>query len=103
MATLWDSIKKGAQIAAEKAEELGKKSKIMIEISTIKHKIENKFTQLGGRIYHLVQEEGTTMMESDEEVSKLVKSIRTLETKLNEKQEELKQINETLDSEETEY
>lgn len=93
MATLWDSIKKGAQIAAEKAEELGKKSKVMIEISSIKHKIQEKFTELGGRVYHLIHAESASMVEKDPEILKVVMAISGLEVQLKEKQEELKRIN----------
>ena len=103
MSTLWDNIKKGladsakiakegAQAAAEKAEELGKKSKIMIEISNIKRKVEKNFTDLGGKAYHLIQEEKVKNITTNDEVKSLISSIQELEESLNAKQEELDNI-----------
>ena len=103
MTTLWDSIKKGlrdsaklakdgAHVAAEKAEELGKKSKVMIEISNIKRRIEKNFTELGGKAYHLIQEEKVKDVASEDEIIELLKTINSLEDDMKIKHEELEQI-----------
>jgi len=103
MSTLWDTIakgikdgakiaKEGAFIAVEKAEELSKKSKVHIEMSNIKRKIEKSFTDLGGNTYHLLQEEKVKDVMSNEEIKKLVGEINTLEEGLKKKQEELEKI-----------
>ncbi|MFC1492912.1 hypothetical protein ACFL6O_03060 [candidate division KSB1 bacterium] len=103
MTTLWDNIKKGlmdsakmakegAHIAAEKAEELGKKSKIMIDISNVKRKIEKDFTELGGKVYHLVQEENVKDVSGNEEVQALMKSIKEHEEELDLKHKEMDEI-----------
>ena len=103
MTTLWDSIKKGlkdsakiaeegAHIAAEKAKELGKKSKVMLEISNVKRKIEKNFTELGGKVYHLVQEEKVKDVFEKDEVKELFSAINALDSALKEKQDELEQI-----------
>jgi len=103
MTTLWDNIKKGlmdsakmakegAHIAAEKAEELGKKSKIMIDISNIKRKIEKDFTELGGKVYHLVQEEKVKDVSGNEEVQALMASIKDHEDELDTKHKEMDEI-----------
>ncbi|MCH7781999.1 hypothetical protein IID62_02930 [candidate division KSB1 bacterium] len=103
MSTLWDTItkgikdgakiaKEGAVIAAEKAEELGKKSKVHIEMGNIKRKIEKNFTELGGNTYHLIQEEKVKNVMSNDEIKKVVDVINNLEEELKKKQEELEQI-----------
>lgn len=103
MTTLWDNIKKGlmdsakmakegAQIAAEKAEELGKKSKIMLDISNIKRKIEKQFTELGGKVYHEMHEESVTDFAANEDVKSIVAGIKALEEELRAKQDELEQV-----------
>ncbi|MCP4725610.1 MAG: hypothetical protein GY863_11265 [bacterium] len=103
MTTLWDNIKKGlmdsakmakegAHIAAEKAEELGKKSKIMIDISNIKRKIEKDFTELGGKVYHIVQEEKVKDVSGNEEVQALMASIKDHEDELDIKHKEMDEI-----------
>ena len=103
MTTLWDSIKKGiidsakiakegAHIAAEKAEELGKKSKVMLEISNVKRKIEKNFTELGGKVYHLVQEEKVKDVFGKDEIKEVLSVIIGLESTLKEKQDELENI-----------
>lgn len=100
MTTLWDSIKKsfkdgakiakdGATIAAEKAEELGKRSKLMLDISNIKRRIEKHFTELGGKVYHGMQEENITDFAGREDVAGLVQAIKELDDELNQKQQEL--------------
>ncbi len=103
MTSLWDNIKKGlmdsakmakegAHVAAEKAEELGKKSKIMIDISNIKRKIEKDFTELGGKVYHLMQEEDVKDCSGNEEVQALMKSIKDHEEELDRKHKEMDDI-----------
>lgn len=103
MSTLWDSIKKGLSdgakiaeegvyIAAEKAKELGKKSKVHIEIGNIKRKIEKQFSELGGKAYHLIQEEKVKDITKKDDIKELLDAITSLENELKEKQEELEKI-----------
>ncbi|KPK90927.1 hypothetical protein AMJ80_07880 [bacterium SM23_31] len=103
MSTLWDTIKKGikdgakiakdgAHIAAEKAEILSKKSKVMIEISNIKRKIEKNFTELGGKVYHLIQEEKVENVAEKDEIKKLLDTISAFEGEMKKKEKELEQI-----------
>lgn len=103
MSTLWDTIKKGladsakiakegAQIAAEKAEELGKKSKIMIEINRTKRKIEKNFTEIGGKVYHNIMEEKDKDVAGNAEIKTLLEDVLNLENDLNDKQVELDNI-----------
>lgn len=103
MTTLWDSIKKGltdsaklakegATIAAEKAEEFGKKGKVTIDISRINRKIEQQFTELGGKVYHLMAEENKKNLASNEEVKQYIDAINQLEDELKAKKLEREKI-----------
>jgi len=103
MATLWDTIKKGLKdgakiakegvyVAADKAEELSKKGKVKIEISNIKRKIEKNFTELGGKVYHLIQEEKVENVAEKDEIKKLLDTISAFEGEMKKKEKELEQI-----------
>ncbi len=112
MTTLWDSIRKGlidgakmakesAYIAAEKAEELGRKGKVMLDINNIKRKIEKNFIELGGKTYHLIQEENVKEISNNTDIKTLLKTIKTLEGDLQKKHTELEQISENAGVEKT--
>ena len=113
MSTLWDTIKKGLKggakiakegvyIAADKAEVLSKKGKVKIEISNIKRKIEKNFTELGGKVYHLIQEENVENVADKDEVKELLKTISSFENDMKKKEEELEQISVAYQSEKEE-
>lgn len=113
MATLWDTIKKGIKdgakiakegvyVAAEKAEVLSKKSKIMLEISNIKRKIERNFTELGGKVYHLIQEENDENITDKDDIKELLKTISSFEKDMKKKEEELEKIGVAYQAEEKE-
>ncbi len=58
MANLWDDIAKtireGVDTVVEKTEELTKIGKIKIDILNIKRNVQKNFSELGGRVYHLI-------------------------------------------------
>jgi len=111
MTTLWDSIKKGIidsakmakeglSIAGEKADEYSKKGRITLEISKIKRKIENQFTELGGKVYHIIKEEHKTDLGSNEEINGFITAIKALEEELSEKELQREQIGSAKEKEE---
>jgi hypothetical protein len=96
MASLWDdiakTIKEGVDTVVEKTEELTKIGKIKVDILNIKRNIEKNFTELGGRVYHVVVEEKKTQVAGDKEVKDIIESIKLLERELQRKKEELDNI-----------
>ena len=96
MASLWDdiarTIKEGVDTVVEKTEELTKIGKTKVDILNIKRNVEKNFTELGGRVYHLVVEEKKTQVASDKEVKDIIESIKLLERELQHKKEELDSI-----------
>lgn len=96
MGSLWESIKKtlkeGATTAAEKAQEFTQIGKIKVEILRIQGKIERNFTELGGRVYHMITEENKTRIASDPKVKTFINEIKALEAQLEEKKKELEEV-----------
>jgi hypothetical protein len=96
MGNLWDdiakTIKEGVDTVVEKTEELTKIGKIKVDIINIKRNVEKNFSELGGRVYHIIAEEKKTQISSDKEVKEIIDCIKILENELAEKKEELQNI-----------
>jgi len=96
MANLWDDIAKtireGVDTVVEKTEELTKIGKIKVDIINIKRNIEKNFSELGGKVYHLIVEEKKTQIAGDKEVKELIDCVKILEKELQDKNVELKNI-----------
>jgi len=96
MGSLWESIKKtlkeGATTAAEKAQEFTQIGRIKVEILRIQGRIEKNFTELGGRVYHMIVEENKTRIASDPKVKTFIDEIKALEAQLEEKKRELEEV-----------
>ena len=96
METLWDKIKgkvrEGASAAVEKAEEIARISKAMLDIAGVKRNINRVFAQMGGRVYHLITTDQPGGISEDGEVVNLVERLKTLEQELKEKEEHLEQL-----------
>jgi len=86
-----DGIRDGIELFVDKTEEYSKIGKLNIEILGIKRNIEKGLADLGGRVYELIKT-NTKGLASDEQVKKLVESVKQLEQKLAAKKLEIKQI-----------
>lgn len=96
MANLWDditkTIKEGVDTVVEKTEELTKIGKIKVDILGIKRNVEKNFTELGGKVYHLIVEEKKTQIASDKEVKEIIDRIKVLEKELQDKKEKIERV-----------
>ncbi|MCH8871192.1 hypothetical protein IH824_00195 [candidate division KSB1 bacterium] len=96
MANLWDDIAKtireGVGTVVEKTEELTKIGKIKIDILNIKRNIEKNFSELGGRVYHLIIKEKKTEISTDKEAREVIECIKILEKELDDKKSELAKV-----------
>ncbi len=96
MASLLDELAKnirtGISSVAAKTEELTKIGKIKVEILGIKRNIEKNFTELGGKVYHLIVEEKDSQVASNAEIKKIIDQIKDLEKQLRTKNQELEQV-----------
>lgn len=96
MPNLWDDIAKtireGVDTVVEKTEELTKIGRIKVDLINIKRNIDKNFSELGGKVYHLIVEEKKTQIASDSEVKKIIDSIKILEKELKDKESEIEKI-----------
>jgi hypothetical protein len=96
--SLWDKIKRSvidsANVAAEKAEYLGKIGRARLDIAKTRHAIRDRFADLGGLVYEgLKSDDGSDIAGSDE-VKGLVSVISDLEQELGRREEALNALRE---------
>lgn len=98
MGTTWKKIKKGMsegfQNLSEKTGEMTQIGRLKIEIIAVKRDIEKAFIELGGRVYHNLEEKHEDDILSDQRIKKLVKDIKALELKLKTLEEKIEQVRE---------
>jgi len=86
METTWNKIKKsmsdGYKNLSEKTGEMAQIGRLKIEIIALKRDIEKAFIELGGRVYHGLEEKHEDDILADLKIKKLVKAIKSLEIKL---------------------
>ena len=96
MANLWDDIartlRESVDTVVEKTEELTKIGKIKIDILNIKRNVQKNFSELGGRVYHLIIKEKKTAISADKEATEIIECIKILEKELDDKKSELEKV-----------
>ena len=96
MANLWDdiarTIRDGLDTVVEKTEELTKMGKIKVDIINIKRNVDKNFSELGGKVYHLIVEENKTKVTDQKDIQDIIDSVKILEKELEEKNLALKKI-----------
>ncbi len=94
--SLWETVKKGLvegfQVASDKTSEYTRIGRLKIDVLGIKKEIEEKFIELGGRVYHQINEENQFGFKKNEAVNALITEIRKLEDDLNRCDQELEQL-----------
>ena len=92
----WDRLKTnlraGMKIVSKKADELTRIGRLKLEIVAVKRDIEKGFIELGGRIYHKVDQEQKYDVKGDQEVMDLVTKIRGYEDRMEELEKKIKDI-----------
>lgn len=97
MDTLWEKVKKNLVdwygTAYEKTDELARVGKKKIEITGVNRAIERHLSELGGRIYDLIVEQGKSgVIAKDTQVQELIEEVKRLEQELEEKEAEIEAI-----------
>ena len=97
METLWDKVKKNLVdwygTAYEKTDELARVGKKKIEITGVNRAIERHLSELGGRVYDMIVEQGKSgVIAKDARVKELIDQVRGLEDELKEKESEIEAI-----------
>ncbi len=96
MDNFWEEFKTnlraGIKTVSRKTEELTKIGRIKLEMVSVKRDIEKAFIELGGRIYHNIDQEKKFDTKSDPEIFGLVTKIRGFEDKLEDLENRIKEI-----------
>ena len=92
----WEKIRNnfraGMKIVSRKADELSRIGRLKLEIVAVKRDIEKGFLELGGRIYHKLDQEQDYALKSDKDIMDLVAKIRGHEDRLEELEQKIKEI-----------
>ncbi len=94
--SLWENLKKGLldglQSASDRTSEYTKIGRIKIDVLGLKKEIEEKFIELGGRVYHNITEKQLTNCDGDLQIEQLIEQIKELEIELQKYDQELTRI-----------
>jgi predicted AlkP superfamily phosphohydrolase/phosphomutase len=96
MGATWNKLKKsmseGYQNLSEKTGEMTQIGRLKIEKIALKRDIEKAFIELGGRVYHNLEEKHEDDILSDQSIKKLVKDIKSMELKLKSLEIKIEQV-----------
>ncbi len=98
MDTLWNKVKKNLvewyETAYDKTDEMARIGKKKVEITGLNRSIEKHFSEMGGRVYDLIVEQGHrgNRTADDDVVQRLVADVKELESRLRQKEEEIESI-----------
>ncbi len=89
---LWNKLRDGIRAAGNKTSDFTKLGRIEIDILGIKKETEEKLIELGGRVFHLVNEQGQTDVSVNKEIIHLIAQLKELEEELSAYKVEKKKI-----------
>ncbi len=98
MDTLWNRVKKNLvdwyEMAYDKTDEMARIGKKKVEITGLNRSIEKHFSEMGGRVYDLIVEQGHrgNRTADDDAVQRLIAEVKELESRLRQKEEEIESI-----------
>jgi len=105
METFWDRIKQnldaGFKTVSRKTEELTRIGRLKLEIVAVKRDIEKAFIELGGRLYHKIDQDGVYDTKDDQDIRSLVEQIRGFEDRLENLEKKIKEVQEVSRTEST--
>ena len=98
METTWNKIKKsmtdGYKNLSEKTGEMTQIGRLKIEMIALKRDLEKAFIELGGRVYHGLEEKRENDILTDLTIIKLVKDIKALEINLKTLEQKVEKVRE---------
>ncbi len=96
--SFWDDLsrffKKSVSVVAQKTDEYTKIGKIKVDIIGIKREIDKQFTELGGKVYHLIADENDTKIASNNDVKEIIDKVKELNNNMQLKKDELDKVRE---------
>ncbi len=95
MSSLWEKVKNWLEDTTKQVlketEDLSRKGRLKMQISSLNREIDKKFSYLGGLVYQLINE-GKTDIAEEEKVKEVILEIKKLEEELKLKEEEYKKV-----------
>ncbi len=98
MDDLWSKVKKNLvewyETAYDKTDEYARIGKKKVEITGLNRSIEKHFSEMGGRVYDLIVEQGHRGNKTSDDVvvKRIVAEVKELESHLKKKEEEIDRI-----------
>jgi len=86
------NFRAGMKMVSKKADELTRIGRLKLEIVAVKRDIEKGFIELGGRLYHKIDQEQKYEIKEDSEVMGLITKIRGHEDRLEDLEDKIKEI-----------
>lgn len=90
----WNDVKKWvsdtADTAVKESKELARKGKIQVDIMSLRHQTTMALTELGSKVYEIVQKQKTAAVAEDDDVKRLVEKIHEFELELKRREKEQK-------------
>ncbi|KPL19856.1 MAG: hypothetical protein AMJ92_01450 [candidate division Zixibacteria bacterium SM23_81] len=86
-----EAMREGATTVAEKTQEAINIGNLKLQIHNLNRTTEGHFTELGGRVYHLIQEKAPRVYR-DLEVKKLIEKVKGLEEKIEGAEKEIERL-----------
>jgi len=99
MGKFLDSLRDGFELVVDKTEELGKIGKIKVDIYSVKRDTEKKLTELGEKVFLLLEENENAAVAEDETVKNLMQVTSSYKEKIEEKEKEIETIREEKEKE----
>ena len=90
---VWEKLRRSARKAGDKTSGYTRRGRIKIEILGLKREIEEKFIELGGRVFQLAGKQRRIDLDRQKEIAHLVEQLKELEHELQKYEEEMKKIN----------
>jgi len=78
----FDAAKKSVKAVSEKAGEAAHITKLLIEKTTLEHRVSRQFAQLGNRVYEKAAREGKGISLGDAEIKTLIEETKKLDLEL---------------------
>jgi hypothetical protein len=90
----WNDVKKWlsdtTDTAVKESRELARKGKIQVDIMSLRHQTTMALTELGSKVYQIVQKQKSATVAANDDVKELVEKIHELELELNRREKEKK-------------
>jgi hypothetical protein len=87
MANLWNEVtiwlSEATRSAVKETEELARRGKIKFDMLKVSRELKDKFSELGGVVYELLQKDSKTTIKANPKVKTLALQIKNLEGELN--------------------